>query len=148
VDINRTAPATASGEALIAADPETVFSVISAIEEWPAWHPDVKSAQLEGAVEPGTVFRWKVGSSSLTSTLRVVDPPREIAWTGKTMGIKAVHVFRFEAHTGGTLARSEESWEGLIAGLLKGWSRRTLEKGVNEMLSHLKTESERRAARA
>jgi hypothetical protein len=76
----------------------------------------------------------------------VVDPPREIAWTGTTMGIKAVHVFRFQANDGGTLARSEESWEGLLASLLKGYSRRTLDKGIRSVLSHLKTEAERRAA--
>lgn len=146
MDINRAAPAIASGEALIDADPETVFSVISAIAAWPSWNPDVKSAELDGPVEPGTVFRWKAGPSSLTSTLQVVDPPHEIVWTGRTMGIKAIHVFRFEARDGGTLARSEESWEGLIASLLKRWSRRTLAKGLDDVLAHLKDESERRAA--
>jgi hypothetical protein len=93
-----------------------------------------------------TVFRWKSGPSSLTSTLQVVDPPREIAWTGTTMGINAVHVFRFQAKDGGTLASSEESWEGLLASLLKGYSRRTLDKGIRSILTYLKTESERRAA--
>jgi hypothetical protein len=63
-------------------------------------------------------------------------------------GIKAVHVFRFQATDGGTLARSEESWEGLLASLLKGYSRRTLDKGIGSVLSHLKTEAERRAATA
>jgi hypothetical protein len=99
-------------------------------------------------VQPGTVFRWKSGPSSLTSTLQVVDPPREIAWTGMTMGIKAVHVFRFQANNGGTLARSEESWQGLLASLLKGYSRRTLDKGIRSVLAHLKVEAERRAATA
>ena len=130
MEINRNAPATADGELRIDADPETVFSVISAIDQWPSWNPDIKSVSAEGPVQPGTVFRWKAGPSSLTSTLQVVDPPREIAWTGTTMGIKAVHVFRFQASDGGTLARSEESWEGLLASLLKGYSRRTLDKGI------------------
>jgi hypothetical protein len=146
LDINRAAPAIASGEALIEADPETVFSVISAIGEWPSWNPGVRSARLEGPLEPGTVFRWKAGPSSLTSRLEVVDPPAAIVWTGRTMGIRAIHAFRFEARDGGTLAHSEESWEGLIASLLKGWSRRTLEKGIEDVLAHLKAESERRAA--
>ena len=148
MEINRNAPATADGELRIDADPETVFDVISGIDRWPSWNPDVKSVRGEGPVQPGTVFRWKAGPSSLTSTLRVVDPPREIAWTGTTMGIKAVHVFRFQASDGGTLARSEESWEGLIARLLKGYSRRTLDKGIRGVLAHLKTEAERRAATA
>ena len=146
MDINRSAPATAAGETQIDADPATVFSVLSQIDEWPAWNPDVKSAKLEGPVQPGTIFRWKTGPSSLVSTLQVVDPPNEIGWTGKTMGIKAVHVFRFEATNGGTRVSSEESWEGLLASLLKGYSRKTLDKAIRDILSHLKTEAERRAA--
>lgn len=108
------------GELQIDADLQTVFAVISAIDQWPSWNPDVKSVSVEGPVQPGTVFRWKAGPSSLTSTLQVVDPPSEIAWTGTTMGIKAVHVFRFQAADGGTLARSEESWEGLLAQCAQG----------------------------
>jgi hypothetical protein len=148
MEINRSAPATADGALQINADPQTVFSVISAIGQWPSWNPDVKSVTLQGPVEPGTVFRWKSGPSSLISTLQVVDPPHEIAWTGTTMLIKAVHVFRFQASDGGTLARSEESWEGLLASLLKGYSRRTLDKGIRSVLARLKTEAERRAATA
>jgi hypothetical protein len=145
MEINRSAPATASGETQIDADPQTVFSVIAAIDEWPSWNEDVKSAKLEGPLQPGTVFRWKSGPTSLVSTLQVVDPPNEIAWTGKAMTIRAVHVFRFEPKDGGTLARSEESWDGVIATLLKGYSRKTLDKGIKDDLSHLKTEAERRA---
>jgi hypothetical protein len=62
------------------------------------------------------------------------------------MGIKAVHMFRFQANDGGTPARSEEAWEGLLASLLKGYRRKTLDKGIRSVLSHLKTEAERRAA--
>jgi uncharacterized protein YndB with AHSA1/START domain len=144
MEINQNAPATAAGETQIDADAQTVFAVISALDQWPSWNPDVKSVQVQGPVQPGTVFRWKAGPSSLTSTLQVVDPPREIAWTGTTMGIKAVHVFRFQAGDGGTLARSEESWEGVLASVLKGYSRRTLEKGIRSVLAHLKAEAERR----
>jgi hypothetical protein len=46
---------------------------------------------------------------SLTSILQAVDPPHENGWTGTTLGIKAVHVFRFAPRNGGTLAHSEES---------------------------------------
>ena len=146
MDIDRNAPATAEGELQIDADPPTVYAVISDIAQWPAWNPDVTSVTLQGPLQPGTVFRWKAGPSTLTSTLQVVDPPREIAWTGTTMGIEAVHVFRFQPTDGGTLARSEESWDGLLARLLKGYSRKRLDKGIRNVLSHLKVEAERRAA--
>jgi uncharacterized protein YndB with AHSA1/START domain len=146
VDINRNAPATAVGELRIDADPETVFSVISDIDAWPSWNADVTSASLDGPLRPETVFRWKSGRAALVSTLRVVDPYREIAWTGTTLGIRAIHVFRFQSLDGGTFAQSEESWEGWIPRVLPGYSRRTLDKGIGNVLAQLKVEAERRAA--
>ena len=122
--------------------------MVSAIGDWPRWNPDVKSASIDGPSTPGTAFRWKSGPGTIRSTLQVVDPPREIGWTGKTMGIHAVHVFRFEEADGGTLAHSAESWEGLIASLARGYSRRTLAATITTVLSHLAAESERRAAPA
>ncbi len=145
VEINRSAPATASGELDIAASPEVVWDVVSDIEAWPSWNPDVRTARLEGPLAVGSVFRWKAGGASLTSTLRVVDPPRELSWSGRTMGIRAIHVFRFEPNDGGTFARSEESWEGLVPTLLRGYSRRTLDRGIRGVLRLLKEEAERRA---
>ena len=148
MEINHSAPAIAGGEIEIEADPHTVFSVLSAVDGWPTWNPDVKAVTLEGAVEPGTAFRWRSGPSSITSTLRVVDPPREIAWTGRTTGIDAIHVFRFEPRDGGTLAGSEESWDGFIPSVLKAYSSKTLEKSIRNVLTRLKTEAERRTAAA
>lgn len=145
MDIDRSAPATAEDETLIQADPETVFSVISVLDEWPSWNPDVKWVKPEGPIRPGTAFRWKAGPSTITSTLEEVERPRAIGWTGRTMGIRAVHVFRFEAQDGGTRAYSAESFDGLIPRMLRGYSRRTLEKGIRSILARLKAEAERRA---
>ena len=41
-----------------------------------------------------------------------------------------------------------KSWAGLLPSLLKDYSRRTLDKGIRSVLSHLKAEAERRAATA
>jgi hypothetical protein len=57
-------------------------------------------------------------------------------------------VFRFQATYGGSLARSEESWDGPLPSLLKGFSRRALDKGIRSVLASLKSEAERRAATA
>jgi hypothetical protein len=47
MEINRSAPATAAGELRIDADPQTVFAMISAIDQWPSWNPDVKSCSID-----------------------------------------------------------------------------------------------------
>jgi hypothetical protein len=145
MDVDRNAPAIAEGQIRIAPPPVTVWDVIADVSAWPAWHSDVKSVALEGPIKPGMVFRWKSGSASLVSTLQVVDPPREIAWTGVTMGIHAVHVFHFEPSDGGTLARSAESFRGIIPSVLKGYSRKILKRGIDGILGSLKAEAERRA---
>ena len=146
MDIDREAPATAAGEVQIAAPQETVWQVISNLPDWPAWNTDVRSMTVGGGVEPGTEFRWKSGSASLASQLQVVDPPREIGWTGTTMGIHAVHVFRLESRDGQTTVHSEESFRGLIPTLLRGYSRKVLQRGIDGILKALKAEAERRAA--
>ena len=146
MDIDRTAPATAEGQIQIEAPIETVWDVLADLSAWPTWNHDVKSMAVEGPLEPGSVFRWKSGSASLVSTLATVDPPHEIGWTGVSMGIHAVHVFHLEPVGRGTSVRSAESFRGFIPSVLKGYSRKILQRGIDGILGSLKTEAERRAS--
>jgi len=145
MEVNQDAPALARSESEIAADPETVWEVLTAFESWPSWNPDVSSVKLEGGLVEGSEFRWKAGRATITSTLRKVERPRLLGWTGKTTGIQAVHVWRLEPSDGGTLVRTEESWEGLPVRILRGTMQRSLQKAVDGGLGHLKAEVERRA---
>ena len=81
----------------------------------------------------------------MSSRLEVVTPSSEIGWTGKAMGISAVHVFQLDARNGGTLAKSQESFRGLIPSVMKRYSRKVLQRGIDGILSALKVEAERRA---
>jgi uncharacterized protein YndB with AHSA1/START domain len=142
----RSAAVSASDELLIDAPPEVVWDVLATFEDWPSWNPDVKSMSIDGPVAPGTQFRWKAGPGTITSTLQEVDPPRLIAWTGRTFGVKAFHVWRLEPRDGRTFVHTEESFDGLIARLFRGRMRKTLAEGLESGLRHLKAEAERRAA--
>jgi Polyketide cyclase / dehydrase and lipid transport len=143
VDVDRSAPVVAHAEADVAASLEAVWELVAGIESWPSWNPDVRRASLEGRLAPGSTFRWKAGPGTIVSTLRNVDRPREIAWTGKTMGLAAVHVYRLEARDGGTYVVSEESWAGLPVRLLRGRLAKTLQSSLEAGLSRLKTAAER-----
>jgi uncharacterized protein YndB with AHSA1/START domain len=145
MDVNREAPAIARAEVVIAAEPETVWEILAAFEEWPSWNPDVSSVTLEGGLAKGSVFRWKAGRSKITSRLVEVERPRLLGWTGKTAGIKAVHVWQLSPRDGGTLARTEESWEGLPVRILHGLLQKNLQKAMDDGLGYLKAEAERRA---
>jgi Polyketide cyclase / dehydrase and lipid transport len=120
--------------------------LIADFDAWPDWNPDVKSMSIHGPVAPGTEFEWRSGPLRITSRLERVERPNLIGWTGKALGIAAVHVWHFEAQDGGTLVRTEESWAGPLPRLLRGRMEKALQDSLDRGLSHLKAEAERRAA--
>jgi hypothetical protein len=123
-----------------------VWATLTDINQWPRWNDDVKSSSLEGPLVLGTEFEWKAGPGTINSRIQEVDPPRRIAWTGKTFGIEAVHVHRLEPHNGTTTVHSEESWDGLIVRLLRRSMTKKLQESTESGLEYLKAEAERRAA--
>jgi uncharacterized protein YndB with AHSA1/START domain len=144
--INERAPVVGRSEIEIAAAAEAVWEVLTSFERWPSWLRDVKSMSVEGPIAAGTVFRWKAGPGTITSTIQRVERPRLIAWTGRTFGIKAIHFWHFEVRDGGTFVRTEESYEGLVAHLLRGSLQKTLDRALDDGLYDLKAEVERRAS--
>jgi hypothetical protein len=132
-------------EIQIGASPEVVWDVLTDFERWPQWNPDVKSMSFQGAVAPGSEFRWKAGPGTIVSTLEQVDPPSYVRWRGRTMSIKAMHEWRLGSHEGGTHVETEESFSGLLARLFNGQLQKTLDRSLEQGLEHLKREAERRA---
>ena len=143
VRLDDRAPVLGASEITIAADPQAVWEVLTEIDRWPSWNADVKSMSIEGPVVAGTEFRWKAGPGTITSTVTHVEPPRLIAWTGVTFGIKAVHLYRLEPRGGDTIVRTEESYEGLVAGLFRRPLQKTVDKALADGLRYLKAEVER-----
>jgi hypothetical protein len=145
--INEHAPVTARSEIRIAAPPEIVWQLISRIAEWPSWNDEIKSAELDGPLAPGSRFRWRSGPGQIASTLRDVTVGEALEWTGTTFGIRAIHVWRIRPDAEGSVAVTEESWEGLPVRLLRGRSQKALETAIESGLRRLKAEAEQRAAR-
>jgi len=99
-------------------------------------------------VEPGSQFRWKAGPGTIVSTLEQVEPPRYVRWRGRTMSVKALHEWRLEPRDGGTSVETEETFSGLLARIFRGQLQKTLDKSLDEGLTQLKREAERRAGAA
>lgn len=123
-----------------------VWSVLTQIERWPAWNPAVKAVSFVGPIAEGCAFTWKAGPGTIHSVIERVDRPRLVAWTGKTLGIRAVHVWRLEAQDGKTFVRTEESYNGLVARLLRRPLRSALDTALNNGVRYLKTEAEKTSA--
>jgi hypothetical protein len=143
VHIDQNAPVTAHQEINVAASREVIWDLLTTMDRWADWNPGVKTAS-QPTLEQGAVFRWKAGAVSLTSTLQEVEPPRVLGWTGTSMGMHAVHVWRLESNGQETLAHTEESWSGTLPRLLPGMMRRSLQKTLDSWLRHLKAEAEAR----
>jgi hypothetical protein len=147
MDIDWDAEITATGSVEVSASPDAVWTILSDIGGWPSWNRDVREARLEGDLTTGTRFKWRAGPGTITSVLRSVEPGQELGWTGKTMGVSAVHVWRLESTPRGTRVTTEESWDGWPTRLMHKRMEKTLRSAVEHGLHSLKTEVEFRLRR-
>lgn len=142
---NKNAPVFAEGEVEIKASPEVIWKIMTDINKWPDWNPDVKQASMEGEIAEGMAFQWKAGPGKIISTVRSVEEGHLIAWTGRTLGIiHAIHVWKLEPRNGNTIVRTEESWEGIVTRIFRGKMKKMLEKAIQSGLHSLKNEAEKR----
>jgi hypothetical protein len=132
VAANEDAPVRGRAEIDIEAPSQVVWDVLTHFENWPNWNPDVKSMSFPGPLAPGTEFRWKAGPGTIVSTL--------------DRTISAYHEWWLEPRNGGTHVRTEESFSGLLARLLRRSLQKTLDKSFEDALRRLKGEAERRSA--
>ncbi|MGH2554554.1 MAG: SRPBCC family protein [Actinomycetota bacterium] len=142
MEANRAAPVYSEGMIEIAASAETLWDLMADIRGWPRWNPDVNQVSLQGEVAEGTVFRWKAGPGTITSILRLLDRPRALGWTGRTFGIDAIHVWRFEPRGATTIASMEESFDGLTARLFRRRLQKQLDTSTRKGLENLKAVAE------
>ncbi len=138
MNINEQAPVRATREIRIQAEPERVWAVLLDIPKWPTWNSAVSRAAIEGPIAPGTTFRWSSNGSSIVSTLREVEAPRRVGWTGRALGTRAIHVWVLTPAAAGVAVSSSESFEGWLVQLLPGFFQRLLEKSLEATLGALK----------
>ena len=145
MDINIAAPVITRDEILVAAPIDTIWSIQTDVDRWPAWQPDVESAKADGPLGVGSVFHWRTAGLDITSTVEEVEPPRRIAWGGPAPGIVAVHVWTLAVEDQGVLVRTEESWEGPAVDAQVEALQRALDESLRNWLQNLKRAAEDQA---
>ena len=144
IQANQNAPAFARQEAFINAPLQLVWAILVDFAKWPEWNESVTEMNLQGQVAVGTAFHWIAGGMKIRSRIEQVDSLRKIVWSGRTMGIRAIHVWTLTEEQNGTRARTEESFEGLLVRLLAKTMRKALDKALIQGLVALKREAEKR----
>ncbi|MEU0479316.1 SRPBCC domain-containing protein [Streptosporangium sp. NPDC006013] len=139
--LDENAPVKSSASIVIDAPAEKVWKLLADMNDWPEWRSDAYVVEL-GEMKPDATFRWNIQGSAIRSTFAVVEPERELAWTGVAMGyIKAVDRMRLDVtENGRTRVTIEESMSGPLLTLF--YSSAKLRKGHEDMLRMLKTAAE------
>jgi len=143
MDINQQAPVISCQEIFIRASLETVWHLLTDVNSWQTWNPNISHAELTGSFISGSVFRWKAGGVNITSTIQAVEPLTYLSWSGKAIGTRAIHIWTLTPQTDGLLLQTAESFEGWLVNLFKRSMAKTLEDSLKTWLEALKRKAER-----
>lgn len=117
-----------------------IWTILTDIKKWPDWNPAIKSTEIH-AFEVGAIFKWNLGGSGLTSTIRSIKEPEVLSWTGSGMGMKAIHVWKLEkTEEDQTVVTTEESLQGFLTLF---FSHQKLHSTLITWLDRLKAAAER-----
>ena len=109
-----------------------------------AGQPDVDSAQADGPLTVGSVFRWQTAGLDITSTVEEVDAPAPDRVGVPAQGIVAVHVWTLDEREGCVLVSTAESWEGDPVSAQAGPMQAALDQSLRNWLENLKRAAEDR----
>mgnify|MGYP003574926580 CR=1 FL=1 len=143
VKVDFRAPVIYSSTVHINASVEKVWSVLVGIENWPSWQTDIVEAEFDGKLVAGNNFFWRNQGTKIKSKLHTVHTFHAFGWTGRVMGIEAIHNWTLYAAESGTILRCEESMTGILAWILSSVLRSKLASGLEYWLGSLKIECEK-----
>jgi hypothetical protein len=141
--INKNAAVKCSKVITIYADSKKVWTVLTDIDNWDTWQTDISKSKLNGELKSDATFVWKSGGATIHSKLHTIEPFKQIGWTGKTLGMFAIHNWTLTEEHGKTEITVEESLEGFLVKFLKKAMNKNLEKGMENWLDSLKMECEK-----
>jgi len=113
------APVLAHREAVVRAPVDRVWAVLIDIPSWGrTLEPGVKNIRLERGIAVDAPFLRSNSGARMKARFAVVRPERELAWTGSSLGARAVH--RIELTPLGPEATRVTVAESMSASLLAG----------------------------
>jgi len=139
--IDQQAPVATTYEVSIQAPRERVWQLLADPPDWQKFAPAIHDVHLNGPVASDTDFTWANGRARMKSRFAIVDPGRELTWTGASMGFKVVHRHLLDdTDGGGTRVRCEESMAGLFLTMV--YSESKLRAALKTWLTALKADAE------
>ena len=112
--IDSNAPVVLAAEVQIPAPADVVWNVPTNVQEWPKWHPGIRSVDADRPPGLEMTFRWRPGPYQIESTVLEFEPQERIGWTGRSLGVAARHVWTIRPNAGGAVVHTDESMTGLL----------------------------------
>ena len=114
--LDEKAPVQAAAQIQINAPVERVWLLLIDLPAWPAIDPSVGDVQLEAGMNVDDFFKFKLNNFPIRAKFAVIEPCRELHWTGVSLWFKAIDLHRLEpAHDGGAKLYIAESFAGPLA---------------------------------
>ena len=113
-------------EAFVLAPVERVWGSLVDLSRWPAWHPGISRLGVEGQLEVGTRFHWRMDGMHLHGRVLELEAPRRARWEVRGMGLAGVQLWNLVSAKGGTLVTLEEAVGGWVPFLLRGTVGKTI----------------------
>jgi uncharacterized protein YndB with AHSA1/START domain len=144
MNINRHRPIVGRQSVVIRAPVEAVWSLLTDIDRWVHWNPDIRHAELRGSLTQGAIFHWEFGGRSLWSRIHEVMPLRKLAWSGQAGMVVTLQVWTLVPIEDGVSVQVEMSWEGLSAPSETRDLQRAIETLLTRWLTFLRDDVEGR----
>ncbi len=124
----------------INAPAEKVWHILTDIDNWKTWMPNVTASKKDGALAVDTQFDWTNNGTDIHSTIGVVETNKMIGWSGTASIAKAAHIWHLQEQDGKTIVRTEESFDGFMISLFFG--KEEMSAALTEWLRQLKKKAE------
>lgn len=122
--IDDRAPVKASSSIYIDAPVERVWELLINLPDWPALDSSIRDMQLEAGANVDARFNFRLNNFPIKAKFAVINPDRELHWTGASLWFKAVDLHVLEpTHDGGTRLYIAESLAGVLAPLFMSSER-------------------------
>ncbi|CAN5189374.1 hypothetical protein BH09BAC4_BH09BAC4_31210 [soil metagenome] len=143
-EINPYSPVHLIETVLINATPQQVWVVMTGVDNWPDWQPNITRATLAGDLSAGSAFTITNAGDDINATFHTVTPYHFFGWESHYEGLAVTHNWTLVEQDGQTLVQDEEGMEGAFAEANKASIQASIETSKPAWLGYLKREVERR----
>ncbi len=129
----------------VQAGAEKLWNILTNVQSWPEWHRTSYIRSVEsGPLKEGSAFVAELGGIRWNIKVIKANKPFSICWTGRRLGIQAIHDWEFVEEKGKTKAITRESMSGGVLILTYPIVKRRLSKYDYKWLVDLKSKAESR----